>query len=147
MTFAIQNEYHHELEQLVSRHGQAIGHKKFRQLKETKPTASLDLSFVDIVMEQIPKGFAQFDKAEWGNENQESDSYVHWCQNFYFKITDPEVSRHEKYLFLEVGDFHYYMAFANEEGGHCGGETFKSIHDGAVTEILELLLEELRDTI
>ena len=110
-----------EFEDLVDVHGQALAQTLFESFKKTKPNIPISDAFAKQVLHYLPEGLLRLDKAEWGLENEDSDSCAQWCEHYYFDIPSIEAK-----AFIEAGDNHYYVNLLHDDGQIFDGETLTS---------------------
>lgn len=109
----------------------------FEAFKKTPPTEPLTREFADYLMSKLPDGFMVFDKVQWGLENEDSDSFLEWCEQCYFTIPSIDAS-----VMVEVGNYHYFVSLDTEDGySEC--ETVK--YQDAVIELLLEWTEQIKE--
>jgi hypothetical protein len=107
-----------DFEELAEKIGEDQATIEFEAFLNTPPTEPISREFADYIISQLPHGFMTFDRAEWGLESPDSDSFLQWCEHYYF--TAPSIDAE---IFIEVGDYHYYVSI--DTPAFSEGETVK----------------------
>jgi hypothetical protein len=108
----------------------------FEAFKDTPPAEPIGREFADYLMEMLPDGFMTFDRSEWGLESPDSDLFLEWCEQYHF--TAPRLNAS---VFVEVGNYHYYVSI-DTEAGFSEGETVK--YQDHVIELLTEWAEQIK---
>jgi len=124
-----------DIDDLIAEHGKnALA--LFEAFKDTPPAEQIGREFADYLMRMLPKGFMTFDRSEWGLESPDSDSFLEWCEQYHFTVPHLNAT-----VFVEVGNYHYYVSI-DTEAGFSEGETVK--YQDAIIELLHEWTEQIK---
>ena len=124
-----------DIDDLIKEHGKDALFL-FEAFKNTPPATPLDRDFADYLLGKLPDGFMIFEKVEWGLENEDSNSFLEWCEQYHFTI--PSINA---IAMVEVGNYHYFVSLDTEDGySEC--ETVK--YQDAVIELLLEWTEQIK---
>lgn len=129
-------ETHLDYDDLAEKIGEDQALIQFEAFKDTPPAKQIGREFADYLVQQLPEGFMVFDRAEWGLESPDSDSFLEWCEQYHFK--SPSLNAE---IFIEVGNYHYYVSIDTPEFSE--GETVK--YQDHIIELLTEWAEQIKE--
>ena len=93
-----------DYDDLQEKYGETMANNLFEEFKTKKPTQAVNREFADYIISKLPKGMATYISSNWGLENEDSDSFLQWCEHHYLHIPSINAT-----AFIEIGDYHYYV--------------------------------------